>query len=152
MGECLLVKTDKGHFLPLDGALADVSAGEVIKVKYSLARNPKFHRKMFALFKFVIDALPDPEPVKVHGVMVTPKLDFDTARKFLTVKAGFYDVIMLPDGTCRLQAKSLSYASMDNEEFARVYSAIIDVALQFLPYAMTGEELNKSVNNLMGFA
>lgn len=154
MAECLLVMTDKGHLLPLDGSLSKMQPGEVIRVKYSFARNPKFHGKMFALFKFAFDAMPDPEPIDHRGLKVQPLKDFETSRKFLTVQAGFFDVIMLPNGEARLQAKSLSYANMDNEEFERVYSAVIDVVLSYLPdaYGFDSEKLDAAIDNLMRFA
>lgn len=152
MSECLLVMTGKRYLLPLDGALANMKPGEVLRVKYSFARNPQFHRKVFALFKFAFDAIAEPEPVSFRGAMVQPIKDFDVTRKFLTVQAGFFEVVMLPNGEARLQAKSLSFASMDNEEFERVYSAVIDVVLSFLPYKMSGEQLDNAINNLMGFA
>ena len=83
--------------------------------------------------------------------MVEPLRDFDTARKELTVMAGFYDVVSKLDGSVKLLAKSLRFASMDNEEFAKVYSSVIDVALKVLPYTMTGRELDDAVENLMRF-
>lgn len=155
MPELLLAKiNDEGHFAPVGGdieAIEKLVNGEVIKVKWTLARNPRFHRKMFALFRFAFDAMPEPSPVMHNGVEVQPQKDFDMSRKFLTVQAGFYDVVGLPDGSVRLQAKSLRYAAMDQEEFRRVYSAVIDVVLSFLPYRMTGQELDKAVENLMRF-
>lgn len=152
MGECLLVMTDKGYLLPIDDGLSNMKMGDVIRVKFSFARNPMFHRKMFALLKFACDALPDPEPIQHRGITIYPERDFDTNRKFFIVQAGFYDVIGLPNGEVRTKAKSLSYASMDNKEFSKVYSAVINVVLKFLPFVMSAEELDASVNNLMGFA
>ena len=151
MAECQLVKTDKGVFVPLGNEFDAVAAGEVITCKYSFARNPRFHRKMFALFKFVFDALPEPEPIQFRGNEITPLLNFDVARKELTIMAGFYEVVGKIDGSAKAVAKSLSYASMDNEEFAKVYSAVIDVALRVLPYSMTKEQLDKSIEDLMRF-
>lgn len=147
-----MVKTDKGVFIPLDDSLKSVQAGEVISVKYSVVRNPKFLRKAFALFNFVFDALPEPEPIKFKGQMIAPLRDFDTARKELIIMAGFHEMVIKLDGTVKLKAKSISFAKMEEDEFSRLYSALIDTALRVLPYTMTAEQLDNSVNQLMGFA
>lgn len=150
MSECQIFKTDKPNlFMAMDDALDSVQPGEVITVKYRKARNPRFHRKAFALFKFLFDALPEPDSIKFRGHDVVPVKDFDTVRKELTVMAGFYEVVGRVDGSVKLTAKSLSFASMDDEEFGRVYSALIDVGLRILPYTMTGEELERAADNLI---
>lgn len=150
MPECQIVKTDKPNmFLAMDDSLKTIQPGEVITVKYSKARNPRFHRKAFALFKFIFDALPEPDPVNFRGHDIVPAKDFETVRKELTIMAGFYDVVGKVDGSVKLTAKSLSFASMDEDEFRQVYSALIDVGLRVLPYSMTGDELERAVENLV---
>ena len=129
-----------------------VQPGEVITCKYSFVRNPAFHRKMFALFTFVFDALPEPSPIKYRGADVVPLRDFETARKELIVLAGFHEMVVKLDGTVKLIAKSISYARMEQDEFQALYSAVIDAALRVLPYKMTGSELDKAVDDLMRFA
>lgn len=152
MAECQLVKTDKNTFVPMGDELNAVQPGEVITVKYSFVRNPAFHRKMFALFNFVFDALPEPSPVIYRGKSIVPLRDFDTARKELIILAGFHEMVIKLDGTVKLKAKSISYAKMDNEEFKKLYSAVIDAALKVLPYEMTGEQLDHNIEQLMRFA
>jgi len=154
MAECMIVKTDKPNlFMAMDDSLQAIQPGEVITVKYSKARNPRFHRKAFALFKFIYQALPEPEVINFRGADIVPTKCFETVRKELTVMAGFYDVVGKVDGTVKLTAKSLSFASMDEDEFRNVYSALINVGLQVLPYTMTGQELDRAVEALMvGYA
>lgn len=154
MAECMIVKTDKPNlFMAMDDALQSIQPGEVLKVKYSKVRNPRFHNKGMKLFRFVFDALPDPNQVSYRGALITPLKDFDTVRKELTIKAGFYEIVGKIDGSVKLEAKSLSFSSMEEDEFKKVYSALIDVALQVLPYTMTGQELDRAVETLMvGYA
>ena len=152
MPEIYLVKTNGNTLIPLDtDSLKGIANGEIIKVKWSKVRNYKFHKKMFALFNFINDALPELSPVKVKGIMVEPIRSLETTRKELVIMAGFYEVEGKIDGSVKLVAKSLSYGSMSNEEFEKVYSALIDVALRVLPYSLSEEELENSINNLVGF-
>ena len=51
-------------------------------------------------------------------------------RANLTVLAGFYDSYYKIDGSVRIEAKSLSYGSMKQEEFEQFYNAVINAALK----------------------
>lgn len=154
MPDLLLVKTDKPRiFEAMDESLDNVQPGEVIRGKFTFARNPTFHNKMFVLFRYIFNQLPDPEPVEFDGQLITPERDFDVTRKQLTIMAGFYDTVATLDGRVAPKAKSLSYAKMESDEFRRVYSAVIDVGIRVLPYNITGEELDRVIENLvLGFA
>lgn len=129
-----------------------VGAGEVITVTWAKARNPRFHRKGFALFKYVFECLPETvRPVEYHGNRIIPRANFDQTRKWMTIEAGFFNEFYSPDGSVRVEAKSLSFAAMDDEEFERVYSALIDVALRLLPHIKSGDELNAAVETVLRF-
>jgi len=68
VAECQLVKTDRPRvFVALDDSLDGISAGEVITAKYTKTRNPLFHRKAMALFRYIYDAMPEPDPIKFRG-------------------------------------------------------------------------------------
>jgi len=54
---------------------------------------------------------------------------FEHYRKWLTMKAGFVDIIATPTGTM-YEAKSISFSAMDEVEFERVYQAVIDVLMK----------------------
>lgn len=154
MPDLLLVKTDRPRiFEAMDESLDSVQPGEVIRGKFTFARNPVFHRKMFVLFRYLYEQMPEPDPVEFRGAWITPERDFDVTRKELTIMAGFYDVVAKLDGSVAPKAKSLSYANMDADEFRRVYSAVIDVGIRILPYAISGEDLDRVIENLvLGFA
>lgn len=148
-----MVKSATGYFTPLEAEeFYRVKPGEVIQVDWSKPRNPAFHRKAFALFKLIYDALPEStEPVRVGGDLVIPMRDFDETRKWLTVKAGFYGVIGYPDGTVRVRAKSLSYSSMPEEEFALLYNNLITLAVQYIPHFIDGDQVDALVEEAMRF-
>ncbi len=51
---------------------------------------------------------------------------FDEFRKWLTVEAGFFDVVITPSGLKKIP-KSISFANMEETEFGDWYKAIFDV-------------------------
>lgn len=52
---------------------------------------------------------------------------FEAFRKWAVMTAGFYDEFILPDGTKRREARSISFASMTEQEFQEVYKAVLNV-------------------------
>jgi len=152
--DALLVRTESMGFQPLDiDSFARVKNGEVINVKWAKARNPLFHRKMFALFKVIYDMLPESEKnaVNYKGQKIIPLRDFNQTRKWLTVQAGFYDVFGLPDGSVKIEARSISTANMDVEEFDALFNAIIRVGLKTIPFNMTETEMRRAVDEILRF-
>ena len=152
--ESLLVRTESMGFQPIDpDTFARVKNGEVISVKWSKARNPMFHRKLFALFNVIFDILPESEKVAVDykGLKVIPLRDFNETRRWLTVQAGFYDVFGLPDGSVKIEAKSIKFSRMDNDEFEHLFDAIIRVGLKAIPIEMTETEMRHAVDEILRF-
>ena len=133
-------------------AASKVKIGSYVNMEWSKMRNPKFHAKGFSLFTFAFDYW---KPVIADGATkwagVEPSKNFDRFRKDLTILAGFYECHHRLDGTFRIEAKSLSFASMEEDEFEKVYNAIIDVILKKVLVDMEKEELDRTVNQLIGF-
>ena len=86
---------------------------EVYKVKISRPRNIRFHRKFFALIKLVYD-----NQERFNNL--------EYLRKELTIAAGFYDTYIDLTGVEVQVAKSISFGSMDEDEFSELYSRFID--------------------------
>ncbi len=124
--------------------------GDIIKVKASRPRNPKFHRKAFALFNLCYDYF-EPEEVDVNGKTLLPEKDFDEFRRWMTIKAGYFHVVGYPDGSVRVRAKSISFAKMDEDTFDKLYNALINVALKILPNYNDEYELKAVLTELEGF-
>jgi len=53
-------------------------------------------------------------------------------RSHLTVLAGYYDSFAGIDGRVRVEAKSISYSNMTQEEFEQLYSALINAAIKHI--------------------
>ena len=131
MTDLVLMKTAGGALVPCDPAATDYIAklktGQGIKAACKKARNPRFHRKVFSLFGLAFDLWDAPE-LEYKGQKVAK--EFNQFRKDLTVLAGFYDASVNLRGEVRLAAKSLRFASMDEETFTQVYAAILNAVWQ----------------------
>ncbi len=57
---------------------------------------------------------------------------FDAYRAWVTIEAGHYDTIQLPDGTLRKHPRSIAFASMDEMEFQQLYRAALDVLWRWI--------------------
>lgn len=105
--------------------LVSMEPGEIALVDVVVPRNPRFHRKFFALLKIGFDAW---DPGLTHDGQPVAK-DFEQFREDVTIMAGHYVQTWTLEGEMRLRAKSISFAAMDDEEFERVYSSVADVLL-----------------------
>lgn len=57
---------------------------------------------------------------------------FDAYRAWVTIEAGHFDTIQLPDGTLRKHPRSISFASMDETEFQQLYRAALVVLWRWI--------------------
>ena len=94
--------------------------GEVYAAEIRVPRNYKFHKKFFALINTGYSLLPERTQNGFRSV--------EGFRQYVTVAAGYYDTYFSP----RLREfveipKSISFASMDDAEFAKCYDAVKDV-------------------------
>ena len=55
--------------------------------------------------------------------------DFESFREYVTIKAGFFNAVATPSGL-RKVAKSISFAKMDDVDFANCYKQILNVCWQ----------------------
>lgn len=79
---------------------------------------------------------------------------FEAFRKWVVMTAGFYDEFILPDGTKRREARSISFASMKEQEFQEVYKAVLNVLwnnILFRTFA-TQQEAENAAAQLQEFA
>ena len=118
-------------------------SGEQYTVEIKLSRNPQFHRKVFAFLNFCFQhwiASSDIDCLDESG-------QFDVFRNNLTVLAGYYDQYYNLKCEVRIEAKSLSFGSMDQAEFEKCYTALINAAMKHV--FKTSDE--STLNRLMEF-
>lgn len=156
MSELVLVKTLNGALAPADteasAFIEKLKTGQGVRATVRKARNVKFHRKAFALFKLAFEAWEPTTPLEYQGLPVAK--DFDRFRKDMTILAGFYKAVYNARGEVRLEAESLSFSGMDDERFGQVFRAVLSVVwnrvLRAAGYA-SEEEVERVVNELMRF-
>lgn len=126
MSELVLCKAPGGALIPADGPSAEfiqrLKVGAGLRGEFKRQRNPKFHRKVFALFQLAFD-LWDAPALEYRGQPVAKS--FDRFRRDLTILAGHYEAVANLKGEIRLEAKSLSFANMDEDEFEQVFRSIL---------------------------
>lgn len=136
--------------------LGKIGAGEIVTVELRRMRNYQFFRKWWALVNFAFDYweppnLPD-DPDRTWLRKVAPQKSKDRFRKDLTILAGYYDAHYRLDGSVRIEAKSISFGSMTEDEFEKLYSATIDVVLKHVLTNYTEPELQYVVDEALRFA
>lgn len=153
MAEILLTKTATGALAPADPQAAEFIAklrlGMGISASVKKHRNPRFHRKWFALVNLAYEQW-EPEAKTFKGEQVAK--NFERFRKDVIIAAGFYDVVVNINGDVRAEAKSINFSSMDDAEFADLYSKTVDVLLARVLRNYTREDLEDVVDQIMGFA
>lgn len=131
--------------------LASMKFGTPVKVTITQFHNLKLHRKLFVLFKLAYD-LWNPAPVKYRGETISKS--FDQFREDLTILSGHYTSAARMDGTVRLNAKSLSFSRMNDDEKVKVFRDVLDATwkrvLSNAGYA-SAEEVDDAVEHLLRF-
>ena len=149
MAEYYMVKQPGGLFTPENEIVAEslkrFKNGEPYKINIKLSRNPSFHRKVFSFFGFCFDCW---SGCRTEFQNMDIEAQFDTFRKHLTVLAGYRVVTYTIDGRARVEAMSLSYENMDQEEFEKCYNALIKAALQHIFSNTTDQSI---INRLYSF-
>jgi hypothetical protein len=112
--------------------LNKIKAGQACKVTVKRFRNYAFHKKFWAMMQVAYDNwdVPEGEELTLTGykhLKESPRKDFDRFRKDIIILAGYYDATYRLNGEVRLEAKSISFHNMDEDEFGRLYIACLDV-------------------------
>lgn len=149
----LFVRKLWDKLVPVDQAALDSMEELKMNGEYKCVltqqRNSKFHRKFFALLDVAFDAWEEPE-VEYKGIKV--KKNKERFRKDVIILCGFYEVIVDISGRIRLEAKSMSFARMDQKDFEILYSSTIDVILAKVLTGYTKADLDEQVARVLRFS
>lgn len=153
---CVFAKGQGNVLIPADPAaeqfLASLKLGNGMAVEAKKARNVKFHRKFFSLLQLAFDIW-EPTGEKVwKGIPI--RKDFERFREDILILSGHYDVSYGLTGETKLSAKSISFASCDEHEFERIYTAVLDVVWEKIlreANFRSKAEVENVVNQLMGY-
>jgi len=98
--------------------------GDFVRIETWKERNILLHRKYFAFLNTVIYFLPEDSKFdKLRNI--------DYLRKEIMLLIGEVDLHVSMDGTQHMTPKSLSFKSMDESEFERVYRESVTAALKY---------------------
>lgn len=119
----LVIKTTKGLVPCYDSdyeMYSKIPLNEQFEIDYKKARNPKFHKKYFALMKLAFENQNEFS-------------DRNDMRQEIIIEAGFYTEYGNPfTGEIKRKAKSISFASMDEMEFRELYEKTKDVISKWI--------------------
>ncbi len=156
MAELVMIRQPGGALVPATDedaeALRKIKAGAAVRVEVKQIRNYKFLQKFFCLAKYAFDIWSETIPQKEYkGQPVKP--DFDRFRRDLIILTGRFDATYNARGEVRLEAKSISFGSMGEDEFEKLYSDTIDVVLQKILTGtkLTEDQLRNYVDNVLAY-
>jgi hypothetical protein len=128
--------------------------GDIVRVELKRARNYLFFRRWWSLIVLAFDMWCERglQTREYRGVPVLPSKD--RFRKDVTILAGYYEPTYAYDGSLRLEARSISFEAMEEDEFEKLYSATIDAILhKILPQChLTGGALREAVESVVRYA
>lgn len=156
MAELIMIRQPGGALVPATDedaeALRKIKAGAAVRVEVKQIRNYKFLQKFFCLAKYAFDIWSETiPPMEYKGQPVKP--DFDRFRRDLIILTGRFDATYNARGEVRLEAKSISFASMSEDDFERLYSETINVILAKIlgGTRMTEDQLRNHVDNVLAY-
>ena len=97
-----------------------------IDIKGGEKRNRGYHGKVFLFMNFCFEYW---SGCNTHVDYQVEEAQFEYFRKQLAIKAGYFDYVVNLEGSTMIQARSLSYDAMSQEEFEQFGSAIINSAI-----------------------
>ncbi|EGG3070094.1 DUF1367 family protein [Salmonella enterica] len=79
---------------------------------------------------------------------------FEPYRAWVTVQAGYFDEVNIPDNTRRRVPKSISFSRMDEDTFRQLYKDVFNVLWNFILFRKfsTPQEAESAAMHLLEFA
>ena len=112
--------------------------GTDYKVVVTRRNNPEFHNKLMGLLRTVFN---NQDKYTV----------FEHLMEEFKIKTGFFTSWTTPDGDYRIKGSSISFNKMDHVEREEFFSRAIDVAINDFTVGLTGDELNKMIDEYLRF-
>ena len=107
--------------------------GQDYEVEVKNPRNVGFHRKFFALLN-----------VGHENTKMT--MPMDTYRRYLLMKSGYFTMYTTDKGVF-YEAQSISFSSMNQDQFEEVYSRVLDKIIEDI--GATKEDIETMLINFM---
>jgi len=124
---------------------------DVITADFKKPRNYRFHKKWFALVKFAYENWTPSNFEDSRWKDVIPEKSFDRFRKDIIIMAGRFNAVYRVDGSVRIEAQSIAFGNMNEEEFSKLYDKTANVILERVLTNYTAEQLAETVVKLESF-
>tara|TARA_R100001163_G_scaffold38958_1_gene29667 strand:+ start:734 stop:1174 length:441 start_codon:yes stop_codon:yes gene_type:complete len=136
-------KTPNGSLVPDDVAaqelLSKCKIEQPVLVEIKRVRNPQFHRKFFSLLNFAFD----------HLEFDDERITFDDFRSQVTMLAGYKrEVTSFLTGEVRWEPLSISFGSMTQDDFEKLYNSTIDVLIHYVLKSYTSDDVHQVISGL----
>ena len=132
-----LVKTTSGSFIPAfnsDHELAKkVKAGDSVAAKLTVHRSVGFHRRFFALIRYTFHHMSEDMLEKFPSE--------EALRLELTLQAGYWSKHETIGGKEIVYPQSIQFEKMDQVEFEKLYSTVLDVVLKWFVSGVDQDEI-----------
>ncbi|MFZ3286612.1 MAG: DUF1367 family protein [Telluria sp.] len=152
MTDIVLMKISGGVLAPVDQQgidyLTKLKLGAGVTVTIKRHNNPKFHRKLMALFNLGFEAW-EPGELEYRGEIVAKS--FDQFRRDITILAGYFETCINFRGEVRMTARSLNFSAMSAEDREALFNAVINVLLKNVLTNYTRDDLDQVIAQLLRF-
>ncbi len=132
-----LVKTSSGSFIPAHNSdhelCKKVKAGDSIEAKLTLSRSVGHHKKFFALVRYTFHHMSEDMMAKFPSE--------EALRLELTLQAGYWSHHTTIAGKEIIYPQSIRFDKMDQIEFEKLYSTIMDVILKWFVSGVDQDEI-----------
>lgn len=95
-------------------------------------RNPGNHKRFFAFVKISFDMQDDFDSIEVW-------------RKYITMKAGFFDEVVTGEGKLLYWPQSIAWDKMDEIEFKDMFQKVVNAFLKYYGNGLTELQINSIV-------
>jgi len=122
--------------------------GAAVKAKISQPRNYGHHKKYFSLLNYAFDCF-EPD-VEYKGEKI--EKNFDRFREDIQILAGYGIPTVNINGEVRYISRSISFGSMKQDDFDKLYSNVINVILKKVLANHSREDLDRVVSEVLNYA
>jgi hypothetical protein len=120
-----------------------LKTGDGVMGEFKRPRNYAFMKKWFALVNYAFEMWEPPEDA--------PEKNFDRFREEMTMLAGYYQEVPSVKGGTRIQARSISFASMDEDTFADLYDKTILAILKWVLKTYKRSDIDRVMSEVAKF-
>lgn len=131
VGRSLVPVDDEGF-----DALAKVKDGRDVTVEFKQSRNPRHHRLMFQVFRFV----------QMHCDMMSD-CSIERIKTAVKIATGYVETFVdCQTGLACYVPRSMAFESMDQTEFNEFFDAAIgEIVNRWMPPGSTSEEVRREI-------